>query len=231
MDSDRAADPTAIEGRSWSFLDSLLARSTIAVAGDPADVVVSLANALSSAAELLGPPDGWPVELRPLPRLLVDPVDGTLSSPYGFRQDPFRKRRRRHHNGIDYDGERGDDVRAAGAGIVIKASRYYGYGRVVFIDHGNGMVSRYGHLQSIGVKQGEHVPANALIGTVGSSGRATGPHLHFEVRVDGNPIDPARVMNTALVPGVPRLLDWLTILTTPGNPLEFRQFDAKSNEI
>jgi murein DD-endopeptidase MepM/ murein hydrolase activator NlpD len=106
---------------------------------------------------------------------------------------------------------------------VVKARRYYGYGRVVFIDHGDGLITRYGHLQTIDVKEGEHVPASALIGTVGSSGRATGPHLHFETRVDGNPIDPARVMDTRLVPAVPRLFDILSLLVLPLNHAELQQ--------
>lgn len=225
-DAETTIDPT------WGFLESLLARGSVAVAGDPADAVIALSDAFESAAALLGPANHWPVALRPLPRLVVDPVKGSLSSPYGYRQDPINKRQHhKHHNGIDFDAERGDDVRAAGSGIVIKAGRYYGYGRVVFIDHGQGMVTRYGHLQTIGVKQGEYVTASSLIGTVGSSGRATGPHLHFEVRIDGKPVDPALVMHTSLVPGVPRMLDFLTMLTHPGNPAEFRKSNADYDEI
>lgn len=218
--------------RSWTFIRGVLARGVAALAkrGEPAEVVATFVGALRSAAALMGPARNWPVELRPLPRLDFDPVKGTLSSPFGFRRDPINKRRRKHHNGIDFYAKRGDDVRASGAGIVVKARRYYGYGRVVFIDHGRGLVTRYGHLETIGVKEGEHVPANALIGTVGSSGRATGPHLHFEVRLDDNPIAPSRVMSTTLVPGVPRLFDVLSLLVNTMRSADSPNSSNSSND-
>lgn len=198
----------------------------IATPVDPAGVVVTVARTAHSASRLVGPPSRWPISVRPLPQLVADPVDAAPSSPFGYREDPIN-RRRKHHSGIDFDAERGQPVRAAGPGTVIRAERYYGYGRVVFIDHGMGMVSRYAHLASIAVKPGDRVSAREMVGTVGSSGRTTGPHLHFEVRVDDVAIDPARVMDTALVPGRPRPVDGLLRLLAPKQP-EFQVRSART---
>jgi murein DD-endopeptidase MepM/ murein hydrolase activator NlpD len=189
----------------------------VAAPVDSSQLVVRIARTAQSASRMVGPRERWPIAVRPLPRLTADPVDGGLSSPFGYREDPIHKRRK-HHSGIDFDAERGRAVRAAGSGTVIKAERYYGYGRVVFVDHGMGMVSRYAHLQSIAVREGDHVSAGMMLGSVGSTGRATGPHLHFEVRVDDIPIDPARVMDTPLVPGRPRPIDAVLDLLAPKTP-------------
>lgn len=125
--------------------------------------------------------------------LTTEPVARTESSGYGWREDPIHKHPKFHH-GSDYRGHRGAPVLAAGDGVVVFAGRMGGYGRVVFIDHGGGVITRYGHLQSIGVKIGDTLAAGMQLGQLGSSGRATGPHLHFEVRLDGRDVDP----NTAL---------------------------------
>jgi len=123
------------------------------------------------------------------------PVRGQITSPFGVRQDPIRRRRRKHHNGLDFEATRGTLVRAAGPGTITSARRAGGYGRVIYVDHGDGLETRYAHLQKIKVREGEFVPAGAIIGTVGSSGRATGPHLHFEVRVDGRPVAPSEFLS------------------------------------
>lgn len=126
------------------------------------------------------------------------PVDGELSSPFGYRRDPIKRRRRKHHKGLDFAAKRGTLVRAAGPGIVTRVQRSGGYGRLVIIDHGNGLHTRYAHLQRFKVKRGEYIPGGAVVGTVGSSGRATGPHLHFEVRQDGVALPPTKVVNFKL---------------------------------
>jgi murein DD-endopeptidase MepM/ murein hydrolase activator NlpD len=82
-------------------------------------------------------------------------------------------------------------VYAAGEGVVVRAKRNGGYGRMVEIDHGDGVVTRYAHLSRILVAPGQHIGADDPLGEVGSTGRATGPHLHFEVRLDGHDVDPA----------------------------------------
>ncbi len=124
-------------------------------------------------------------------QLTVIPVDAEVSSKFGYRRDPIN-RRRKLHRGLDFDADRHTPVLSAAAGRVVTARRKGGYGRVVIIDHGNGLETRYAHLQKIKVKRGDLVPAGVEIATVGSSGRATGPHLHFEVRRKGKAIDPRR---------------------------------------
>lgn len=126
--------------------------------------------------------------------LTTEPVARTRSSGYGWREDPINKRARFHH-GTDYRGKRGTPVLAAGAGTVIYAGRRGGYGRVVFIDHGGGVVTRYAHLSKIEVRAGDTVAAGEQIGRLGSTGRTTGAHLHFEVRLHGRSVDP----NTAML--------------------------------
>lgn len=139
-----------------------------------------------------------PIHVHPLPVLVARPTTGKLSSPFGVRRDPIRKRRRRFHKGLDFQGKRGEPVYAAGAGIVTRAERRGGYGRVVYIDHGLGLETRYAHLHRIHVKKGDFVAAGTRVGKVGSTGRSTGPHLHFEVRRHGSPVDPYQAMDVPL---------------------------------
>lgn len=125
--------------------------------------------------------------------LTVEPVTGAETSSYGYRRDPFTNRLKMH-KGVDYRAPRGTPVVAAGPGVVRFARRKSGYGRVVMIDHGHGVQTRYAHLQTIDVDRGDRVSSGTQIGTVGSTGRATGPHLHFELRIDGEPYDPIQVL-------------------------------------
>ena len=131
--------------------------------------------------------------IQQLKTLTTEPVARTESSGYGWRVDPIHKHQKFHH-GSDYRGQPGTPVLVAGDGVVVLAERYYGYGKAVFVDHGDGLVTRYAHMRKIEVKVGDHVSAGDRIGQVGSTGRTTGPHLHFEVRLDGRSVDP----NTAL---------------------------------
>ena len=132
-----------------------------------------------------------------LGRIAVEPVTGAETSSYGYRRDPFT-RRRKLHKGVDYQAPRGTPVVAAGPGTVQVARRKSGYGRVVMIDHGQGVQTRYAHLQRIDVRAGQRVSPGMRIGTVGSTGRATGPHLHFELRIDGEAYDPQQVLGPLL---------------------------------
>lgn len=111
------------------------------------------------------------------------PVSGGISSGYGYRGGEF-------HAGIDITAGRGAPVRAAAGGRVVEAGWGGGYGNTVVIDHGNGLATRYAHLSSISVRVGEAVGSGEVIGSVGSTGRATGPHLHFEVMVNGSRVNP-----------------------------------------
>jgi murein DD-endopeptidase MepM/ murein hydrolase activator NlpD len=126
--------------------------------------------------------------------LTTEPVARTESSGYAWREDPINRRAKFHH-GTDYRGKRGTPVLAAGSGTVIFAGRRGGYGRVVFVDHGSGIVTRYAHLNRIDVKVGDVLAAGQQLGQLGSSGRTTGAHLHFEVRLSGRSVDP----NTAMI--------------------------------
>jgi murein DD-endopeptidase MepM/ murein hydrolase activator NlpD len=115
---------------------------------------------------------------------------GKINNEFGFRRNPFGGRTYEFHPGIDIDGERGDLVVAPANGTVIKAAMTGGYGNMVEIDHGNGLTTRYGHLSKIESAVGDTVTRGQLIGYVGSTGRSTGPHLHYELRLIDRPIFP-----------------------------------------
>lgn len=123
-----------------------------------------------------------------LPSLM--PVDPPyLSSSYGWRRHPVTGRHALHE-GLDFAAPRGTPIHAASGGVVTEARYVPGYGKMVEINHGNGLVTRYAHASSISVKLGELVSKGQQIARVGSTGRVTGPHLHFEVRIAGHPLDP-----------------------------------------
>jgi murein DD-endopeptidase MepM/ murein hydrolase activator NlpD len=123
----------------------------------------------------------------------VRPVPGAISSGYGVRIHPITGTKRMH-NGVDMNASQGDPIRAVKAGSVILASVKGGYGNTVMIDHGGGMVTLYAHQSRIGVSVGQKVSAGAVIGYIGSTGDSTGPHLHFEVRINGNPVNPSKYL-------------------------------------
>ena len=129
---------------------------------------------------------------------LRQPVEGPLNvtSGYGARRDPFYGRLALH-TGIDLREDYGSAVRAVAAGIVTIAGPESGYGTLVEIDHGNGYATRYAHLSTVSVAVGQKLGAGAAIGQVGTTGRSTGPHLHYEVRIAGEPVDPARYLKLA----------------------------------
>jgi murein DD-endopeptidase MepM/ murein hydrolase activator NlpD len=136
------------------------------------------------------------VRIPDLGVLRVEPVEGSSSSGFGWRKDPIRHHRK-FHNGADLRGKHGTPVLAAGDGVVILCGYQGGYGNVIFIDHGGGVVTRYAHLRKLETKKGAAVIAGQRIGQVGSTGRTTGPHLHFEVRLDGRAVDPVTAMAVA----------------------------------
>jgi murein DD-endopeptidase MepM/ murein hydrolase activator NlpD len=115
------------------------------------------------------------------------------TSAFGHRLDPFT-RGIAMHSGIDFRAETGTPVRAGGAGRVILADYSGGYGNMVEIDHGHGVTTRYAHLSRILVADGQQVAAGAIVGHVGSTGRSTGPHLHYETRIEGDAVDPQRFL-------------------------------------
>jgi len=121
---------------------------------------------------------------------------GWISSYFGMRADPFTGKRE-FHKGIDFAGKRGSKVMAVAAGVVTWAGSRYGYGNLVEIDHGNGYVTRYGHNMKVLVKVGERVKQGQPIALMGSTGRSTGPHVHFEVRHNGVAVNPAKYVRAS----------------------------------
>jgi len=128
------------------------------------------------------------------------PVNGDidLSSTFGVRMDPFLHIAAMH-TGLDFRGDAGDPVYATAAGTIVSAGWSGGYGRMVEIDHGNGLSTRYGHLSQIDVKVGDDVPIGQVVGRMGSTGRSTGPHLHYETRIDGEAVDPQKFLHAGAI--------------------------------
>ncbi len=133
-----------------------------------------------------------PEALGNLPRW---PVKGDLSSRFGWRKDPFTGNRQ-FHKGIDIPASEGTDVKAVMSGRVLVSDNQKGYGKVVVIDHGNGFTTLYAHNRKNSVKQGDWIEQGQTIAEVGSTGRSTGPHLHFEVRRNGEHLDPVKFLKT-----------------------------------
>ncbi|MEH2048209.1 murein hydrolase activator EnvC family protein [Nostoc sp.] len=121
--------------------------------------------------------------------VMTYPSDAPTSSPFGWRIHPILGYRR-FHAGLDFAASYGSKIRAADSGKVIFAGWYGGYGRAVIIDHGNGLTTLYGHTSELYVTEGQAVERGQAIGAVGSTGFSTGPHLHFEVRRNGTPVNP-----------------------------------------
>ena len=127
------------------------------------------------------------------------PVVGEVefTSGFGVRSDPFLGRPAMH-TGLDFRAATGDPVRATANGKVVSSGWAGGYGRMIEIDHGNGLSTRYGHLSEIGVKVGDQIRIGQVIGAVGSTGRSTGPHLHYETRIDGDAVDPQKFLRAGV---------------------------------
>ena len=127
------------------------------------------------------------------------PVIGEVefTSGFGVRSDPFLGRPAMH-TGLDFRAAMGDPVRVTANGKVASSGWAGGYGRMVEVDHGNGLSTRYGHLSEINVKVGDVVKIGQVIGAVGSTGRSTGPHLHYETRIDGEAVDPQKFLRAGV---------------------------------
>ncbi|WP_156911779.1 M23 family metallopeptidase [Kaistia adipata] len=143
--------------------------------------VASLTQEFDRFAKLRSIAQGLPLK-RPI-------GNADISSRFGARKDPFLGRAAMH-TGIDFRAPTGLPAKSVADGTVIAAGYNGGYGNMVDVDHGNGVVTRYGHLSKIAVKVGEKVVAGRRVGNVGSTGRSTGPHLHYEIRINGKAIDP-----------------------------------------
>ena len=127
------------------------------------------------------------------PSTLGWPVDGRVTSPFGWRIHPIFGTKKLH-TGIDISSAYGTPIRSAGYGTVILAQTYGGYGKATVVDHGGGLSTLYAHQSKIIVKEGQDVKLGEVIGYVGCTGYCTGPHLHFETREDGTPVDPMKYL-------------------------------------
>jgi murein DD-endopeptidase MepM/ murein hydrolase activator NlpD len=150
--------------------------------GRQLDVLETMLINRNLQAEVL--PNGRPIE------------SGWISSYFGVRADPFTGRPE-HHAGIDLAGKEGSNVVAVASGVVTWAGDRFGYGQLVEINHGNGYVTRYGHNQEVLVRIGQPVKKGQVLAHMGSTGRSTGPHVHFEVWRDGRPVDPMRYVQAS----------------------------------
>ncbi|HEY7564620.1 MAG TPA: peptidoglycan DD-metalloendopeptidase family protein [Acidimicrobiia bacterium] len=168
-----------------ALLDSI--RRDIAAAEQHKDGLEADAERLEAEIAALQSSDGE------APGVLSWPLNGAVTSPFGYRVHPILGVRKLH-TGIDIDGSTGQPITAAADGEVILAETYGGYGRAVVIDHGGGMATLYAHQSRMAVSAGQTVVRGEVIGYVGCSGSCTGPHLHFEVRLDGVPVDPLQYL-------------------------------------
>lgn len=123
------------------------------------------------------------------------PHVGEFKSFFGYRANPFSGRGSEFHKGLDIKGEVGEPVKCTAAGTVIAADYDGGYGKCVVIDHKNGLTTRFGHLSDYNVKQGDNVNAGDVVGFIGSTGRSTGPHLHYEIRYNNEFLNPQDFLN------------------------------------
>lgn len=121
------------------------------------------------------------------------PVRGQITGGFGERMDPLSGEDA-FHSGVDISAPRGSEVEAAADGVVISADRESGYGKEIVIDHGGGITTRYGHLSQIYIVLGQEVRRGQIIGAVGTTGKTTGPHLHYEVRINHAPVNPAKFL-------------------------------------
>jgi len=144
--------------------------------------------------ELIYKADRYIKTIRLLP--LGRPLKGPITSRYGKRRDPLNKKSA-FHTGIDFRGKRGEKIRSTADGIVKKAFKNGGYGNYVMIDHGNGYTTSFSHMQKYLVRRGDQIKRGQVIGLVGNTGRSTGPHLHYEVALDGKTINPYNFMKIA----------------------------------
>jgi murein DD-endopeptidase MepM/ murein hydrolase activator NlpD len=189
VERNQANDALAAAQHQAAVVQSLLAeiRRNIAAAEEHKDGLEADAKRLEDEIARLQSNEGE------APGILGWPINGRVSSPFGYRIHPILGVRRLH-TGIDINGSTGTPISAAAAGTVILSQTYGGYGRAVVIDHGGGMSTLYAHQSSIAVSVGEVVTRGEVIGYVGCTGSCTGPHLHFEVRLSGVPVDPLQYL-------------------------------------
>lgn len=188
-----AAEPTATASANSTTVAAAGAMGGPVIAVESADLKAdqqfrSLFNSWKKLDQLQGGAIAIP-SVQPVAKL-------GFTSNFGIRSDPFRGTAAMHA-GVDIPGPVGTPVYATADGMIDRAERSGGYGNMVEIDHGKGIATRYGHLSRILVASGTHVARGQLIALMGSTGRSTGPHLHYEVRIDGHAVNPVPFLTTA----------------------------------
>ncbi|MBH5321275.1 M23 family metallopeptidase [Aurantiacibacter sediminis] len=188
IDADRVTEGGMDE--EFSELFASWEESDSDIAADRAEMAADYAPAASGSFEV--------VQSVTVSTPWLMPIEGArLTSGYGNRNHPVL-RRRAHHHGVDLAAPTGTPVYATADGTVEMAQWYSSYGNYVQIDHGGDVETRYAHLSRYTVRDGERVSAGDLIGYVGSTGRSTGPHLHYEIRMDGQSVNPIPYMTAQL---------------------------------
>ena len=187
-DAAKASDAAKIEAKkSEAAQPQVIPPSLqIAVIPPPPNVVRLAANSISIPADKATADSKF--EQKP-----VVASQATIGSVFGVRRDPFT-RRARFHAGVDIKAHWGDPVGASQRGVVEFAGWYHGYGNLIIVGHGGGVRTHYAHLSSFDVEVGSRVERGTIIGRAGSTGRATSPHLHYEVRVDGVALNPFQAL-------------------------------------
>ena len=188
-----ALQPGSIPGRGGA-MSSLPSRDL--TVPELSGIVAELAQQIDARSDRFGMLETLVVQDSARRQFLpsLKPVGATWSSSsFGYRIDPFTGRNA-FHEGIDFPADPGTPIVAAASGRVVFAGEHPQYGKMVEIDHGNGLVTRYAHASRLNVKVGDPVVRGQCVATVGSTGRSTGPHLHFEVRLRGVPQNPARFL-------------------------------------
>jgi len=176
----------SVSGESMSVPDFLVTLDELSEKMDHSSLQLGILESMIMNRELQD--EVYPTG-RPIKR-------GWVSSYFGYRTDPFSGRIA-HHDGIDLAGKHGAEVISVASGIVTWAGKRYGYGNLVELNHGNGYVTRYGHNEKIDVKVGDTIKKGDTIARMGSTGRSTGPHVHFEVIKNGRTVDPMKYIRAS----------------------------------
>jgi murein DD-endopeptidase MepM/ murein hydrolase activator NlpD len=185
--NDEREQAAAAEAEEQQLIEGIRARKAEFEAEYSA-VQAEIEAQIAAAAASRGNPTPLAASGRGNGRFLL-PVNAPVTSGFGQRNHPISGGSRMH-TGVDLGASSGTPIKAADDGTVVMAGSNGGYGNWTLIDHGGGLATGYGHQSSIGVRVGQHVSRGEVIGRVGSTGASTGPHLHWEVRVNGNPVDP-----------------------------------------
>lgn len=190
---DKAVDMVAGLGIQMKVPETSSSEDAVGGPYIPLGTAQALAAAMDEADQAFGRIEKVKAEAARLP--LIRPLPGAdMTSNFGSRRDPFLGSLA-FHAGIDFRSPTGSDVKPTAPGVVTNAGWAGGYGNMVEIDHGNGITTRYGHLSRITVRVGDQVSRDSKIGEVGSTGRSTGPHLHYETRINGEPLNPINYIN------------------------------------